>query len=671
MTRLVAAALALGALAPCAAAAAAAEQPRGGRGEAGDAARAASHEPPGITVAIVPKGTDPVDLGAIGGLAPGTLSAGLSTVTEAQTFLDISAGNRVFTSLYPVELPVITRFAKRVPGWPEIVWRAEQAPAEIVPGLLGTSVREAGVPIRADSLLTTPALMAADERGRVGRARPFECLDRACPGVAVVPATLADLPRLIRSLRGQDLLIAIERPPPGEREVLALGIAGRGYGGNLTSDTTRTPGFALSTDIAPTILERLGLPVPEEMAGNPIRSQGERDAEAVNARAERMEVVSERRAPVVLRNLIIWLALAGLAAALSRGRAARTALALFGVSATYLPAMLLAAAAVRPEEMLVERLIVGLGAPALAALTWLLLRGWAALALGCAVTLAAYLADVLAGSPLTAQSLLGPNPGLGVRFFGIGNELESTLAVVIPVGVGAALAALAVRGRQPSPRAAAAAFLITGSLAALVFAAGRFGADVGAAIVLPAGAAVAALMVPGVSERLGGRRWWLLLAAAPVLGLAALFAIDLASGGDAHLSRSVLGAGGTSELADVAERRLRLAGRSFERGVRTVLFWSCLAGVVLAVLQRRRIWAWLGSAPLARAGYTGAAASVALGIVSNDSASTFFTTGTIALAACLAFAWSQAERAAPSAEEDAERLTAAPGAEKAASGAEG
>ena len=55
----------------------------------------------------------------------------------------------------------------------------------------------------------------------------------------------------------------------------------------------------------------------------------------------------------------------------------------------------------------------------------------------------------------------------------------------------------------------------------MVFAAGRFGADVGAAIVFPAGAAVAALAVPGVYERLRGR--WLLLA----LLVAALVALGI------------------------------------------------------------------------------------------------------------------------------------------------
>jgi hypothetical protein len=596
---------------------------------------------PSVTVAILPRRTEPEDLERFEGLAPGTMSAGLSRVTPAQTFLDMGAGNRVFTSLYGPELPVMTRFRKRVPGWPLIVERADDAPAQIVPGLLGSEVREAGIPIRADSLLTTPALMAADGQGRVGRARPWQCLDRACDGVAVVPAALGQLQPLVNRLRGDDLLIAMERPPPGEQEVLAIGLAGDGYEGNLTSDTTRTPGLALTTDIAPTILDRLGLPVPGEMAGHSIRSEGDRDPAAVQERSERMKVVSKRRAPVVLRNLMIWFALAILVAALSRGRLARPAFALAGLSAVYLPAMLLVGAALGPDETLAERLVVGIGAPALAAASIALVRGWAALAVACGVTLGAYMVDVAAGSPLTAQSILGPNPGLGVRFFGIGNELESILAVVIPIGTGAALAAFAARGHEPGIRVSALAFLGAGAVTALLFAAGQFGADVGAAIVLPAGAAIATLAVPGMAEVVRERRWLLLLLAAPVLGLAVLFAIDLAFGGDAHLSRSVLDAGGAGELADVVERRLRLAARSFNSGVKTVLFWFCVASVIVAVLGRSRILRWLAQAPYARAGFAGAAAATALGVVANDSAATFFTVGTIALLTCLAYAWSQ------------------------------
>ena len=100
--------------------------------------------------------------------------------------------------------------------------------------------------------------------------------------------------------------------------------------------------------------------------------------------------------------------------------------------------------------------------------------------------------DVIAGSPLTSLSLLGPNPGLGVRFYGIGNELEALLSVLVIAGTGAALAGFAPRLARSR---AAVCFLVVGLVCAFVFAVGRFGADVGAAIVLPFGAAVAAAAI--------------------------------------------------------------------------------------------------------------------------------------------------------------------------------
>ena len=126
-----------------------------------------------------------------------------------------------------------------------------------------------------------------------------------------------------------------------------------------------------------------------------------------------------------------------------------------------------------------------LGSPLLALSTWAAVRGYGALAVATGTTVGAYAIDVIAGSPLTSLALLGPNPGLGVRFFGIGKELEALLAVLlVPAGIGAALAALlpalggpvAVRLRSSSGYAWPPSSSPPG----------RFGADVGAAI-LPAG----------------------------------------------------------------------------------------------------------------------------------------------------------------------------------------
>ena len=271
-----------------------------------------------------------------------------------------------------------------------------------------------------------------------------------------------------------------------------------------------------------------------------------------------MAEIPDRRGPVIGFSLLAWLVLLALLAAASRGRLARQGVRMAGLAVVYLPLVLLLGAALEPGQG-VEQLLVLFGAPLLAAATLATLAGYRALAVAAALTVVAYAIDVVAGSPLTSLSLLGPNPGLGVRFYGIGNELEALLAVLVVAGTGAALTGFAPRA---SSRAQVTAFLATGLVSAFVFAAGRFGADVGAAIVLPLGAAVAA-------ATLGGRRRraLLLAVAAPVAAVALLALVDLVSGANAHLTRSVLDAGGLDEIAEVAQRRLQLSAHSFARPI--------------------------------------------------------------------------------------------------------
>ena len=202
-----------------------------------------------------------------------------------------------------------------------------------------------------------------------------------------------------------------------------------------------------------------------------------------------------------------------------------------------------------------------------------LLRGYRALAVASGLVVPPTRPTSIAGSPLTSLSLLGPNPGLGVRFYGIGNELEALLGGADVAGSGAGLAGFAPR--PPAPRLRWR-FLAAGLFAALVFAAGRFGADVGAAIVLPVGrCGRRAAMPPAAPARPAGGR-----AAARLLALLAL--ADLVSGANAHLTRSVLDAGGLGDLADVAQRRLQLSAHSFARPI-VFLFLPLIAA--LAILR--------------------------------------------------------------------------------------
>jgi hypothetical protein len=557
------------------------------------------------------------------------MSRGIGHVPSEQTYLDISQGNRVDNSLYDGRLPSISVIRPlrqerwRILEWRQILDRAASAPANIVPGSLGSALFDGDVGSRVDPRFVAGALIAVDRDGMVTRASPG-------PGLTVRAA--GDLRRMVARLRGDDLLIAFTVPRLDD-EAVPIGIAGRGFGGNLTSDSTRTDGYVLSTDIAPTILHRFGLPVPDAMDGQPIRSDGRIDVTAIEDRVARMEAIPDRRAPVVILSLVAWILVAALVALVAPGQR-RSALAWLALAFAYMPLMLLAGAAIEPGAV-VEGLIVTLGAAILAVVSIRLVPGWWALAIACAITVIAYAIDVVAGSPLTKLSLLGPNPLFGVRFYGIGNELEALIAVMVLVGVGAALTATGVkRGRT-----AAIAFLCVGAVAVLNFASGRFGADVGAAVVLAVGAAVAAALTSGSRRHLA-----VAIVAAPLVAVAGLALVDLVSGGNAHLTRSVLDAGGAGDLADIAQRRLQLSADDFAQAAGNPLFWIVIVGIALAVAQRRRTDTWLQGAPFARVGVVGACAAVGAGVLVNDSGATFLVLGSLALGATLAFAWAQAQR---------------------------
>jgi hypothetical protein len=557
---------------------------------------------------------------AAAGLSPGLMSAGLGTVPPDQTYLDIGQGNRVFDSLYDRDLPAI---GGECEAWREAVEeRAESAPADIVPYLLNHEARSHGVAIfwLGDAACAFGGFPGGE--GGVDWAALF-----------FGEAPLAKLARARRSMGSDDLLIAIAQPTGESDAPLPIGIAGPGFEGNLTSDSTRMNGYVLSTDVAPTILEHFGIDAPAEMSGQPIRTEGSIDAATIESLGARMDVISSRRGTVVGLPIAVWLLLTLLIALVAHGTLARMAVRLLALSIVYLPLLLLLGAALEPSET-VEALLVAIGAPLLAAFTLTLLPGYRALAVASVLTVLAYAIDVIAGSPLTSLSLLGPNPGLGVRFYGIGNELEALLAVLVVAGTGAGLTAFA---SEASRRASAGAFLALGLLAAFVFAAGRFGADVGAAIVFPIGAAVAAATIAG-----RGRRPTLLaVIAAPVAVFALLALVDLLSGANAHLTRSVLDAGGLGDLADVAQRRLQLSVRSFGRPVLLAFLPIVLALTVLAYLQRDRLRAWLQGVPAVRAGLLGALAATAIGTLANDSGALLLEIGTAYLLAFTGYAWAE------------------------------
>lgn len=584
-----------------------------------------------VVVAVLPYGTTVAQISAVDDLAPGVVSAGLGPVSVAQTFLDISQGNRVNQKLYDGDLPRLYVRNGRVPArlWARTLRRADSAPAAIVPGLLASTLEAAGVPVAAEDNAGLSTLMAVNRAGIVRTVSPDRCVTDCGEGLSVMRVRLRELRAISESIGPDDLLIAIAVGQPAEQELLPAGIKGRDFRtGNLTSASTRTEGIVSSSDIAPTILDHFGVEVPDEVNGSQIETTGERDPEAVDELQARLDTRPSRE-QVALLPLAVWLAACGVAAVAGRRCAAVPALRLLGIACAWAPLTLLVAAAL-DASTLASALLLGLGSPLLALAADRALGGWTALALACAATVAAYAIDVITGSSLTALSVLGPNPGAGVRFFGIGNELEAILTTLTLIGTGAWLSG---RGDLDG-RTAAIWFAVSAALAAAAFAPGRFGADVGAAIVLGVGGATAAVLALGLTPL----RAAVVVVGAGVCGLAALFVVDAVLGG-AHLSRSVLGAGEANDVIDVIDRRLTLMVGTFTDPVYPELLAIVAIALVAGVVKRREIVSWFGAAWPARCGFLGALAGVLVGSVANDSGSVLLVIGTIYLGACVAFAW--------------------------------
>lgn len=597
-----------------------------------------------ITVGKVPPGQHAVELDFVpsdttvtqmanAGFSPGLMSAGLGTVSADQTYLDIGAGNRVFNSLYDHEIGPAPQAAGACHAWfAQAVERAESAPDEIELGLMLELLEAGGVAAFGTGASICP--LGITPSGSA--AATISALKKATRGfLTVTESPLGEAAKLARTARPNQLVIAIATPSPASDQPIPMGIAGKGYDGDLTSDTTRTNGYVLSTDIAPTILGFFGLSVPDQITGQAIRTEGSVDPAAIETRGARMAIVSTWRGPVIGYTLLAWVLALLLVILLTRGALASLGVRLIGLSVIYLPVLLLVGAALEPAKY-PEMLLVMIGAPLLAAATLAALRDYRALAVASAILVGSYALDAILGSPLSALSLLGPNPALGVRFYGIGNELEALLSVVIVGGIGAGLAGFAPR---LSPGRCAAVFLVVGLFFAGIFASGKFGADVGAAIDFPMGVAVAALVISG-----GRRRWIFAVILVPLVLLALLAVADLVTGANSHYTRSVLDAGGLHSLGDTAQRRLEQTARSFVRPILLVALPLVAIVVLVAAWRRATLARWVRDAPAMRAALIGAVVATIVATLANDSGALLLEIGAAYLLVFLGWAWAEAGR---------------------------
>jgi hypothetical protein len=665
------------------------------------------------------------ELASIPSLSTGILSATQGAYTTAQLVLDITQGARVSASAYdrpePPSLQVLGAAPQagaanapaeparpvgvpsplsrgpvgdaRVVPWAPVLARASSAPQLLEPGSLAAHVPGGGAYVPAEGVASVDGVVAADRGGRIAnvwleRAGTLPSIERLLEGHRLVVADLpegasgyTDLRALAAARAAGELLIVIQRTPerpsaPGfaraGNELLWSAVAGLGRGGGtLTSQTTNQKGLVAAIDIAPTILTHLGLPVPAEMRGRPIHTDGPLDSAGLRALKSRLGVISSRRLPALAWLIAAWALLLAaarvpLGASRHRARATHASRAEHGARAAHAsgaehgarashpyragqyprrgawamrvgalamlwtPLAMLLPAALEPSRPAEFALIVAVSF-ALGALTDRLVQ-WPRAPIAPAV--AAILAlsiDALAGTQLLVRSLLGPNPEFGARFYGIGNELKSALAVLVLSAVAAALYP-AVRSRRT-----ASAMACAGILLAIVEGSARIGAGVGGVILVSAGTAVATVMLlPGSFDR----KRLLIVMAAPLAGLIVLAAIDLVTAhGGGHFTGSVLDARSAGDIRDIVVRRYGAAWDELRNHLMPVATALALLASALAIRRRERLFAPVDSDPAWLAALAGGLTAGVVGALTEDSGPVLLVVAVFVLACVLSYLW--------------------------------
>ncbi len=248
----------------------------------------------------------------------------------------MSQGTRVSRSTYdpsevpPVGLARMIGGGGVVEGWDAIIERADTAPQTIEPGLLASSIPDGAAYVGDATKLQETVIPATD---RLGFVSALALADTATPGrrairqshryrlvvVATSPGRngLRELRQILKLRRPGQLVIATQTPPLAPiLPLLPIGAAGLGEnsddvpdrdGHGLSSDTTNLPNLVAGIDIAPTILDHLGLDIPDEMTGKPFTAEGERQPEELTPFRDRLDELGPRRNAALAFVFVGWL----------------------------------------------------------------------------------------------------------------------------------------------------------------------------------------------------------------------------------------------------------------------------------------------------------------------------------------------------------------------------
>ncbi|MDP3712804.1 MAG: hypothetical protein Q8R60_10025 [Mycobacteriales bacterium] len=424
-------------------------------------------------------------------------------------------------------------------------------------------------------------------------------------------AAAAAADALVREVRaatpptGALLVVGVSEAPTDDDPHLHVAIgSGPGFApGALRSASTRRDAMVQLVDVAPTVLSLLGVAVPDDVIGQPMRVSGSAPTLAELVDTDRLATTeADVRVPFFVVYLGVLLLLLG---ALWRRRQVARVVALTGAlvpvasyAANLLPWW-------RTGAPLVSLLALSVGLALAVALPVSRLRGrLAAVAVVLLTGTAVVLADLLTGATLQLSSVAGYSPLVAGRFAGIGN---------VAFGVLAACAVLGVAATRSAPAA-----VLVGGLVAVVDGAPPWGSDVGGVLALAPAYAVLVL-------RLAGRRVSVLrVGLAGVVGAATVAAFAVADSARPPDERTHLGRFAQQVVDGEAGRVLRrkaeaVFGLLFHSPVTALLPLLVAAVVLLVVRPPAPLRVAFDDAPAWRSGLVALGVACLIGFALNDS----------------------------------------------------
>lgn len=455
---------------------------------------------------------------------------------------------------------------QRVQGWSAYVDAADGERFDTRLGLLGDTAAAADVCVR--SVGPWAPVGGARSDGTVDQVVPFDS-GRLLEDLNACPMTLVDVGSLrdpedvaegeprpssrADQLRAIDARIGqvLEAGPNGADYVVAsLADAGRSERlrlvvargptfrpGLLESASTRQTGLAQAPDLTATVLSAVGLPVPAGLGGKVLTTVAAPDNSERRAESRLTDLVDYDEASHEVHGLVepfftvfaygqlvvyllVLLAWKGRLGSESTRVTVLCRVRVVAVAASAVPVSTFLANLVPwwrfPVPMVAVVTVVGLF---VAIVTVSALRGpWARWALGpmafvSAVTVLVLTLDVMTGARLQLSSLMGLQPVVGGRFYGMGNPTFALYATATLLLATAVSSVLVAAGRR---RAAALAVAALGAFAVVVDGAPFWGADGGGPPALVPALAYLVLAVLGLRLT-----WW--RAALIAAGVVALF----------------------------------------------------------------------------------------------------------------------------------------------------